>query len=94
MKKLNALIVVMLFYVTDFAQTPQYSIPHTPDPLLGDRSSLPFDSPKNLWQSIYYSSNFPGMPAQGEITAVYVKVRNNVPVCRAAIGTQDTLWKE
>ena len=80
MKKLSALIVVVLFYVTGFAQTPQYSFPHIPDPFLGDRSAIPLDAVSNLSQSIYYPNNFLGMPTDGEITAVYVKISNNVPI--------------
>ena len=86
MKKLTSLLVVLLWYAAIYAQTPQYSTPHTPDPLLGDRGTSPFDSPSNLWQSIYYPSNFPNMPAQGEITAVYVKISNNVPVGKNLYG--------
>jgi|GEM_PF-4548868 len=74
MKQLIAIIIACCFFVSAKAQTPQYSL--TPyfawDSLKPEQS--PLRAVANAWQSIYYHSDFPGMPATGTITHFYVSV--------------------
>ena len=73
--------------VVQSQSTPLYiadTVDHTGIPV--SHSASPFDNPGNLNQDIYYHSDFPGMPVQGQITDVYIKMSKPTPAGSKLFG--------
>ena len=76
------ILIAMLLTVASL-QTKAQGTPQYPFDTIGRLISYtyhPFDFQENVWENIYYKTDFPAMPAQGFITDVYIKTWTSTPV--------------